>query len=209
MSGKFEDDEIFTGSEIPTSLAERLAAIRKRLKEKYNVNYMEVNGVDKDKKCILFNIDNKVWNDYLWKSKYIHLWPEMDKDDAFASLDKGKNILRYYDEGWTSQSRQVKISTDYHAELRANIIGEYHRNVYGIMFHNERTGNKVQFYITFYNHQPIGSLSKDVFLQLMNDLKSAEEILEPYVEYFKAHGNLQESPALSRAVKEHSFFLKF
>lgn len=207
MSLKYEESKMFQGFNAPASLEGRLTAIRKRLKEKYDIDHVEIDGVDKDKECIVFNIGSSTWEDYLWKTKYIFLWSEVDKEISLSSLNGDENRLLFPQEILTSQ--EVVLDLFDHTALRASIMGKYRSNAYAIMFSNKETGQRIQFCISFENNRPITNLSRNAFFELMNDLKSAEHILKPFVEYFAEHGNIQDSLSLDAKVRENPFHLRF
>lgn len=210
MTLRFEDDKIFKGLDIPASLAARLTAIRKRLREKYDIDYVEVDGIDKDNECILFNIDCDPWKEYLWESKYMEFSPEMEKEKSLATIKPNDTrLFWFFDEDLNVESKGIKIPINEHTALRASILGEMRQHGYAVMFGSGETGHKIQFCITFNHNRSIASLSSAVFFELMRDLKSAEKLLTPFLEFFKEHGYLREGPLLEKKLRDHPFSINF
>lgn len=204
---KFKANEIFDGLETPASYEARLEAIRNRLREKYNIEDVQVDAIDKDSKCYFFNITSRDYINHILKTKYMYSWSEIDKDASLSALKEGHSYLRLPHEILACQ----KVDKDPHEHyvVKSNIVGKYRDNEYTVMFNSNTTGHKIQFIITFSENKSIVNLSKSVFYQLMNDLKSAEDILKPFLEHFVEYGNLKESPLLHKKIQENPFHLSF
>jgi hypothetical protein len=181
---QFDINKVFRGIKNNYLLEETLERIRKFLLDKYHIDYVEVNIIDEKSEYLMLNNGNDKWHEYLWgESQLIYTWYEMSRSCKLATLENKQMAIELCDVC-------EKVLPEYMG-LRASIVGEL-KTAFGVMLHNDR-GNKIQFCMTFKNGQgSVGSMNYTTYICLLKDLKSFQNILDPFMDEFKNASKLND-----------------
>lgn len=191
----FKDKNIFQELHTSQLLDRRLEKLKSALLKKYGVDYLSVQVVDKTTDYYFRNFGHDKWHEYCWDLNLLSVCPALPKT---KKLSQDENYISFF----------LNFRTKRGTDLRADIIGELKEGS-SILFYNEKTGNKVQFCITFIKGISINTLNKKIFFSLMNDLYSARHILDPFMDYFKTYKVIIDSPELILMEKQSPFIINF
>lgn len=173
-------------------LEKRLENIRGIFYKKYSCDYLAIHFFNKNNDIFLSNLAHDNWHKKYWKT-YINNCLSLQ---ISSNLKQGQNgFLFFFD--------LTKGAND----TRAEIVGEK-KEGFSVMFYNSTNGNKVQFCLTFKDGKNIDTLSKVVLQNLLEDLKKSQEIIDDFMEYFKNHGELNDSSQLSNFIEKRNYLLK-
>jgi hypothetical protein len=178
---QFEEKKIFKGLKTSVKLEKELEKIRGFLFKKYDIDYVSADAIDETSQYFMVNFNHDKWQDYTIASGLIYTWPEISRSSIFSKLPADSGAVEFFT-AWEQEVPEVNA-------LRASVTGEL-KTAFAIMFNNNK-GNKIQFSLTMRNgYESIASMSYVVYQELLKDLKSFENILDPFMDDFKRNGRL-------------------
>jgi hypothetical protein len=180
----FEYKNIYNKLHGSSLMDKQLEFVRKAMKEKYDIDYVGIQMIDNTSGYILSNMNHDTWHTYIWLNNSLATCPVIER---FVNLKSKENGLILFAE--LESSRDINI--------RADIIGDFKKGV-EVMFSNGN--NKILFSITFAKNKSITSLNFKTYNSLIKDLKSIETFLDPFMDYFKLTGNIDNSPQLESLI---------
>jgi hypothetical protein len=193
---QFDNDKVFRKLHTSTLMDKILENIRRKLMEKYLIDYVGFMVISSDQKYILDNMGQDIWHEYNWNTKCILLCPHIPKGTLMHSGEEGivffPNVITNF----------RGIQSDF-VQLRASIIGEVK---YGFiaMLHNDDNGNKVLLSLTFANGHSLSTLDYKTYKSFIKDLKQAVHLMDPFLEYFMLTGQINDSPQLEKIMTNYS-----
>jgi hypothetical protein len=168
-------------------LDKQLEYIKNYLKEKYDIDSMSINWIDKTNTYLFSNVHYDVWHEYAWM-------------DDINIMSKGLNNLTLLPTGGSGVNFLPEFRDNKNIDIRAAVIGEFKQGL-EIIFTNEATGNKIQFSIGFPNNKSIISVSAKNYFSILQTLKKIEDFLDPFMECFQKEGNIQDTLELEKILK--------
>lgn len=200
---KFNKTNIFNTFDGLESLDIKKYKILAKLEEKYHIDYFGIHAIDKDLEYLYSIRGNEDWHNYFWKNNMINTCKAVKQ---LLELHTGSDGILFF-------NTYLSPST---LNTRALIIGEKKSGL-SFLFQSKKTNNKFMFCVTFQESSKINgvscntiqNMSKNILLQLTNDLYKCIEIIEPYLIWYKRIGNLIPTPSLKKELDKTPFILPF
>jgi hypothetical protein len=188
---RFLSKNIYNRIHYSSLLDGKLEKLRLFFRKKYNINYMGIQFLSNDLNYFISNLQMESWHMYAW----IHGLPRVSTAlNKFTSLQQGESCVMFL-----SQFRDSK-----NTDVRASIFGEFQEGLEIMLVNNKK--NRILFGVTFKDHRSISNISYKVFKNIINDLKSFESCLDPFMDYFKYNENIQDSIGLKKIIDDSSKF---
>ena len=194
----FEKIKIFNTFKGLPLLDGRIEKLAEFLKIKYNIDYLGVQGIDKDFECLYTVRGDSKLHEFATKHKFVYHCKAVQK---LINLNQNENCVMFFSTYANSKIKQQ-------LEIRAEIIG-IKKNGFSVLLQSPETKNKVMFCITFADNMTIDQLDRKVFFKLVNHLQKATVILDPFLLWFRNIGNLIYTPAMEKSINKTEFFLPF
>lgn len=197
----FKEGHIFTTLNKSVLMDGKLEKVRAYFKKKYDIDYLAFTILKfkegekgKKEKYLLCNrpLNASKWHDYDWSTNHtLRLCPALP---LLHLLKEGENGVIFFLPVFTSQG----------TDLRAEFIGEI-KDGFSVVLYNEKTNHKIQICMTFTGRKTIASVDKEIFFSLVNDLYKIKDILDPFMNYFTEHGDIEDTPQLQETVNKFTY----
>lgn len=163
-------------------IVDQIEELKKNFSKKYNIDYLGINMTDSRSEYLFSRLDHDKWHEYYWYHDKVRVCPSLQQ--LMTLKNKEQQILFF-------QTYQTRTLTN----IRAEIIGKASSGC-SLLFSNEKSGNKIQFCITFKDNISIDKLNSNILMTLVADLNKIKGFLDPYMEYFINVGNLNHTKDL-------------
>lgn len=188
---KIDRSRIYKKLHASDLLEKRLEEVRSIMKKKYDCDYLGIHLFNQKTDLFFSNIPHDIWHDYYW-AHYMQGCPTLKMS---SQLKRGENGFLFF--------------FDYNnggLEVRTSIINEQ-KEGFTIMFHNDISGNKMQFTLTFKDNKSISSFDANSFRSLIMDLKKLESVIDDFIEYFDKTGEIKDSIEMSDFIRKKNYVL--
>jgi len=194
----FEKTKIFNTFKGLPILDSRIEKLTDFLRKKYNIDYLAVQGIDKDLECFYTVRGDGRLHEFATRNKFVYHCKAVQK---LINLNTNENCVMFF-----STYANTKIGQS--LEIRAEIIG-VKKNGFSVLLQSPETQHRVMFCMTFADNITIDQLDRKVFFKLANHLQKATVILDPFLLWFRNIGNLIYTPSMEKQMNKNDFFLPF
>jgi hypothetical protein len=173
------------------SIEYRIEKLKNILKEKYHIDYLGVNVLNKDSTFLFSRLGKDEWHETCWKEGFVAQCPTLQK---LSSLERDENGIMFFN---TYLKKNI-------IDIRGEVFGEKKAG-FSILLQNNENYARILFCITFTNDICLTTMNKKILFNLINDLYKATNILDPVLHHFNTIGNLNDISFINK--KMYNFTL--